>query len=901
MNTTNATAAPSADTSLAAAAGFSRYARRLIEAEPELANTAHCERPFDRSEMARFLAAADLRDEAGLMQSLRVLRKRVMLRVMARDLAGTADLPEVVATMTALAEASLATAVEKLAAWLEKQHGQPIGATSGKPQKLHVVGMGKLGGGELNVSSDIDPIFVYPEDGETDGTTPISNHEFFTRLGRRLIFALSELTADGYVFRVDMRLRPYGDGGPLAVSFDMLENYLITQGREWERYAWIKGRVVTGDRGPELMELVRPFVYRRHLDYSAFASMRDLHRQIKQEVARRDIAGNIKLGPGGIREIEFTAQLFQLIRGGRHPELRRQATLAVLPVLAERNLLPRETADELTVAYVLLRRLEHRLQYLDDQQTHELPASGDDRQALAQSMGYADYAGLTEALDRHRATVTRHFEQLFAEAPQDQHPLAGLWQESTDPERSTTQLAQLGFQHVSDLYHRLAAMRQGARYRQMPATSQARLDRLVPLAIETAAKSKNPDAALERVLGLFESISRRESYLVLLEEYPQALSRLTDLVAASPWVAGYLTQHPILLDELLDTRTLYAAPDWPVLLATLRVQLDDAEDDVEKRMDLLRHFKHAQTMRLIAQDLAGTLPLETLSDHLSDLACVILGEVLRLAWADLPRRHRDTPRFAIIGYGKLGGKELGYASDLDLVFLYDDDAPDAAQHYGRLAQRINNWLSTITAAGVLYETDLRLRPDGAGGLLVSPLASFREYQREKAWPWEHQALTRARFAAGDADIARAFEALRIEILRQPRDLAELKREIMEMRQKMLDSHPNPTPLFDLKHDRGGIIDVEFIVQYLVLGYAGKHAELTGNIGNLALLKLAGTLGLIDDSLAAAVHDGYRTFRKLQHSLRLQGEKYARVNAESVAASARAVRDLWTRVFAQDKD
>lgn len=896
MESNNARAASRADSLLDAARGFSRLARRLLEAEPQLATETDCERAFGDAAMRTLLAAQPAGDEAGLRRALRVLRKQVILRLMARDLGGCADLAEVLATTTELAQAAIPFALARLDALLSEHHGRPRGSDTGGVQQLHVVGMGKLGGGELNVSSDVDLIFIYPEDGETDGAKPLSNHEYFTRLGRRLIGALNEVTEDGFVFRVDMRLRPYGDSGPLVMSFDMLENYFITQGREWERYAWIKARPLTGDRGAEMMELVRPFVYRRHLDYSAFASMRELHRQVRSEVMRRDLFENIKLGPGGIREIEFIAQVFQLIRGGRDPEFRRQPTLEVLALLSARNLLPSAAVAELDDAYVFLRNLEHRLQYLDDRQTHALPENAEDSLAIAHSMGHPDYAGLRAELERHRAHVTRQFDQIFAAAPPDQHALAGLWQDASDPERSIVQLASLGYRRPRELQMRLGAMRASPRYRQMPAASQLRLDRLVPFAIETAAAARDPDATLERIMELFESISRRESYLALFEEYPQALAQLAELVGASAWVAQYLTQHPILLDELLDTRTLYSAPDWPALTRVLRAQLDDAAGDTERQMDVLCHFKHAQTMRLIAQDLGGTLPLETLSDHLSDLACVILEQVLRLTWSALRSRHRETPRFAIIAYGKLGGKELGYVSDLDIVFLYDDDAPEAPENYARLAQRINGWLTSITPAGVLYDTDLRLRPDGASGLLVSPLASFREYQEKHAWVWEHQALTRARFAAGDAAIGREFEALRIAIMRQRRDLATLARDIVAMRKKILDAHPNPTALVDLKHDHGGIIDVEFIVQYLVLGHSHLHPELTGNIGNLALLKLAGRLGLIPQVRALAAHDAYREFRRRQHRMRLAGEKYARVPPSDVSQHTQAVLDLWQTVF-----
>ena len=871
---------------------LSRYLDQQLKADNTLLSEVDLRQPVSVA-MTGVENCASLAD---LKRALRRLRRQTMARLIVRDLAGWANLAEVTAAMSALAGISIQQALDWLTHDLEQSYGAPIGETSNAPQQLMVVGMGKLGGGELNVSSDIDLIFVYPEEGETSGPRKLSNHEYFTRLGRALIGVLSELTEDGFVFRVDMRLRPYGDSGPLVASLAMLENYLVTQGREWERYAWIKGRVLTGERGPELMELTRPFVFRRHLDYSAFASMRDLHAQIRREVARREIAANIKLGPGGIREIEFIAQVVQLIRGGRDAALRRQPTLEVLALLGERNLLPASAVEELTQAYVFLRNLEHRLQYLDDAQTHTLPASTDDQALIASAMNHADFASFAAELEHHRNRVSLHFNEIFAAAPAEQHALAGLWQDNSEANGSIEKLAELGFKQPRELCERLAHMRNSARYRQMPAASQARLDRLAPLAIETAANGLDADLTLARLLQFLEAVSRRESYLALLEEYPQARERLADFMRSSPWIADYLTQHPILLDELLDARTLYAAPDWGVLASALRSALDDAGDDTEKQMDILRHFKHAQTLRLVAQDLAGTLPLETLSDHLSDLACAVLREVLRLAWLGVRQRHCDEPAFTIIGYGKLGGKELGYASDLDLVFLYDDAAPEAPENYARLAQRIVTWLTSATAAGVLYDTDLRLRPDGAGGLLVSSLASFRAYQTGQAWVWEHQALTRARAVAGNAAIAQAFESLRTVLLRNPRELATLRNEITAMRQKMHDAHPNTSGLFDLKHDAGGIIDVEFIVQYLVLGHAHAHPALTGNIGNIALLKLAGELGLISTDLAETTRNAYREYRSLQHALRLQGERYARVPPESQAASVNAVRGLWHMVF-----
>ena len=895
MDSPNAQQAASADAPLARASRLSRYVHRLLEADPSLALDAGMERPFTADEMRAALAAAPAGTEDTLKRELRRLRRRVMLRTIARDLSGLAPLAEVVTTATSLAEVTLAHALARLDAQLGAQHGRPVGAESGREQQLHVVGMGKLGGAELNVSSDIDLVFIYAEDGETRGPHAISNHEYFTRLGRRLIAALSEMTEDGYVFRVDMRLRPYGDGGPLVSSFDALQAYFITQGREWERYAWIKARVLTGDRGAELMDQVRPFVYRRHLDYNAIAALRDLHRQIRTEVERKDIAHNIKLGPGGIREIEFLTQVFQLIRGGREPELRAQPTLAVLPVLARKNLLPASAVTELTRAYGFLRALEHRLQYLDDQQTHDLPRPDADRALVAEAMEFRDYGAFDAALAAERATVTRHFQEIFAASPEGGHALAHLWAEGADREKSIHSLAALGFRRPADVEQRLRSLRAGGRYREMSAASQAQLDRLVPLAIAAAASGEDPDAALERLLDLLEAVSRRGAYLALLIEYPHVLSRLAEMMSASPWAAQYLTAQPILLDELLDARALYEVPHWPSAARQLRSQMDGAAGDTERQMDILRHFKHAQTMRLLAQDLAGLLPLETLSDHLSDLACVVLEETLRAAW---PARqaHIAAPRFAVIAYGKLGGKELGYASDLDLVFLYDDPTPDAPVAYARYAQRINTWLTSLTSAGVLYDVDLRLRPDGAAGLLVSTFASYREYQMGKAWLWEHQALSRARFVAGDRAIGTEFEALRVAVLRKEREPAALRREVAAMRQKMLDAHPNRSQLFDIKHDRGGLVDVEFAVQYLVLGYAHAHRELTGNIGNLALLKLAASLGLIPEDRALAAHAAYRRFRQLQHSLRLKGEKYARIDPQQVEREARAVRELWASVM-----
>jgi glutamate-ammonia-ligase adenylyltransferase len=903
---------------LCAPAG-SRYAQRLAQARPELfqAELAAIERAFDADAMRAFLAAQPAGDEAKLKRALRLLRQQVMLRVLLRDLSGRAPLAEVVASMSDLAELSLGYALGHLCVWQEAQHGTPM--SNGKRQALMVVGMGKLGGRELNVSSDIDLIFVYPEEGETvcerESQRPLSNHEYFTRLGRKLINAIAEITEDGQVFRVDMRLRPNGDSGPLACSFDALENYFIAEGREWERYAWIKARVVAvsgnpvpaagdnsslapggGDLPGELAAIARPFVFRKYLDFGAFAAMRSLHAQIRAEVARRDLAEHIKLGPGGIREIEFIAQAFQLIRGGRDPELQARPTLEVLALLQKKGLLPAQAVAELGAAYDFLRRLEHRLQYLDDAQTHELPVGDEDQSLIAAAMGFDDYAAFMARLDAHRRQVSRHFDGVFAGPVQDQHPCTPLWMGTLDAEAAHERLAALGFSDSAAALARLTGARASQRYLQLPEASRERFDALVPRVVELAAKAGAPEAALARALDLLEAISRRGAYLALLHEYPQALEKVVQLLDASGWAAAYVTRHPLLLDELLDARTLYGAPDWKEFAAGLRAQLARHEGDAERLMDLLRESHHAQVFRLLAQDLAGQLTVEVLADHLSALADLMLAITLQLCWAQLRSRHRDVPRFAIVAYGKLGGKELGYASDLDIIFLYDDADARAPELYSRLAQRINTWLTSATSSGVLFETDLRLRPNGASGLMVSSIDAFREYQEKDAWVWEHQALTRARYCAGDAEVGAAFEAERIAILRRSRDPEALRREVVAMRQQILDAHPNRGDLFDLKHDRGGMIDIEFIVQYLVLAHAQRHPQLTGNLGNIALLKMAGELGLIPLATAMQVRDGYREYRKRQHAERLNGAQYARVEHGPLRAYIDATLELWKTVF-----
>ena len=840
---------------------LSRYATQVLAAHPEFAAEVEMARsaraPFSADEIVQALQGSDTDDVAAFKRRLRRLRQRVLLRTMARDLAGTdmhgtANLAEVCRAMSELADASIRAALARLG-----------------ERDLIVVAMGKLGGGELNVSSDIDLVFVH-----RDAAQP----ERLERTGRRLIALLSEVTGDGYVFRVDMRLRPYGDSGALVSGFDALEAYFVGQGREWERYAWIKARAVSGSDADikSLAEIVRPFVFRKYLDYGTLEAMRRLHAEVRRDVARRELAGHVKLGPGGIREIEFITQALQLVRGGRDPELMARPTLLTLSLLCRKRLLAEDAETELADAYVFLRNVEHRLQYLDDAQTHELPDTEDDRARLAQMADFASWEAFYAALNAHRAAVTRHFQAVFADpgAETESRP----WPD----------------------HPRLTALRASQRYAQLPDDSRRRLDVLIPALAAAAAATPDPEATLARGVDFLEAIARRASYLALLAERPEALERVARMIGASSWAADYVTRHPLLLDELLDDRVLYSPPDWREFEDELRAALAAAGDDVERQMNALREEHQSQQFRLLAQDLAGLLTVEVLADHLSRLADLVLQVALEASWAQLPSRHREQPRFAVIGYGKLGGKELGYASDLDMVFLFDDAEERAEQNYLRLAGRYNNWLSANTSSGPLFETDLALRPSGSKGLLVSSLSGFDEYQQHSAWIWEHQALTRARYCAGDKSVGDSFEKIRIKILTRKREPRTLAREILAMREKIHAAHPNTSGLFDLKHDRGGMIDIEFAVQFLVLAHSHRHAELTGNLGNIALLGIAANLGLIDARNAEDCRNAYRTFRKLQHGLRLNQARYARVPLEQVEAQAKAVRQLWEEVFSNYK-
>lgn len=853
--------------------------------------------PIDAARIAGLLASCELAGDPG--RALRRARRFLILALMERDIAGQASLEEVCTAMSAFAAQATTIALRAAARPLAEQFGVPCDG-EGQPQDLLAVAMGKGGADELNVSSDLDLVFVHRAQGETSGVQPdgtparrgrLPVAEFFHRVARATIGLLAEADDSGFVFRIDTRLRPNGDSGPLVSSLTMLEQYFHAQGREWERFAWLKGRVIadSGLAGPAaratdeqaLAQVVEPFVFRRYLDYDVFDRLRAVHALIRDEAARRDTRRHgfdVKLGRGGIREIEFAAQLFQIVRGGHDPGLQHRATLPALAAIAERGLLPADEVATLAAAYRLLRRTEHMLQYREDEQTHRVPEDPALRADVAAMLGM-EPAAFDAALARATAAVDRIFNDLLAEPEAPDEALATL-----DETRLDAEVARL-----------LEGMRSGSRYRAARDEARQSIERL----LASAQALDTPAAGMAGLIELCETVCRRPSYLALLAHHPEAFERVLRMISRSQWAARYLARHPIVLDELIGGEIL-APLDFDAWDALLRERLEAAQrdgvPDTERQMDIMREVHHATVFRLLAQDIEGLLPVEALSDLLSEVADRLLRFSLDQAWAQNPKRHREDPRLAVIAYGRLGGKELGYTSDLDLVFLYDDEDPRAQEAYAVLVRRLSTWLSARTAAGILFEVDLRLRPNGEAGLPTASLRSFENYQRDEAWPWEHQALTRARSCAGDAAIGARFEEIRREILARPRDPARLRDEVVAMRQRMHDGHPNRSEQFDLKHDAGGMVDIEFMVQYLVLCHSGAHPELLDNAGNIALLDRAARAGLLPAETAAQLAQAYRRYRRLQHAVRLDGAQYARVDAQEVAGDAALVTRAWSALF-----
>ncbi|MBP8185739.1 MAG: bifunctional [glutamate--ammonia ligase]-adenylyl-L-tyrosine phosphorylase/[glutamate--ammonia-ligase] adenylyltransferase, partial [Pseudomonas sp.] len=863
------------------------------------------------------------------------LRNRQQLRIIWRDVNRLAELRETCGDLSAMAEACIDLAYN----WLYSRHcaqfGTPIGARSGEPQHMVVLGMGKLGAHELNLSSDIDLIFAYPEGGETLGAKrPLDNQEFFIRLGQRLIKALDAITVDGFVFRVDMRLRPYGTGGALVLSFNALEQYYQDQGRDWERYAMIKARVVAGDQqaGKQLLEMLLPFVYRRYLDFSAIEALRAMKQLIQQEVRRKGMADNIKLGSGGIREVEFIAQAFQLIHGGRDLSLQHRPLLKVLKVLEGQGYLPPAVVTELREGYEFLRYTEHALQTLADRQTQMLPDGELERARVAFIMGFADWPSFHQQLLYWRGRVDWHFRQVIADPDEveGEETLAcvggewlPLWEDSLDDEAACRQLQDAGFVDAQSTLQRIKGLRSGGQVRAMQRLGRERLDAFIPRLLAQAAEHDQPDLVLERVLPLVETVARRSAYLLLLSENPTAMQRLLNLCAASPWIAEQMTRFPSLLDELLNAARLFKPPLAPELAAELRERLTRIpEDDLEQQMEALRHFKLAHRLRVAASEIAGTLPLMKVSDYLTWLAEAIIEQVLALAWRQTvskygaPKRADGSlcdPDFIIVGYGKVGGIELGHGSDLDLVFIHDGDpqaetdglkAIDGAQFFTRLGQRIIHLLTAQTNSGQLYEVDMRLRPSGASGLLVSSLGAFGRYQESEAWTWEHQALVRARVLVGCPRVAAGFEAIRAQVLGRLRDLDTLRAEVSEMRAKMRDNLGSkdtaagtaanafePSVRFDLKQDAGGIVDIEFMVQYAALAWSCEHPQLLQYTDNMRILDGLQQVGRLPAADVLLLQEAYKAYRAAAHRQALQKQP-GLVSGEQFYPERHAVMRIW---------
>ncbi len=862
----------------------------------------------------------EVRDEAALHRTLRRFRRYQMVRIIWRDLAGWASLDETLEDLSALADCCIARTLALLHSWSEAELGTPLGP-DGEPQSLVVLGMGKLGARELNLSSDIDLIFSFRGHGPVRDNDRLSSEQFFRRLAQRLVQALDNTTGDGFVFRVDTRLRPFGDSGPLVLSFGAMEDYYHAQAREWERYAMVKARAVAGEPGDveELMAVLRPFVYRRYLDFAAIESLREMKQLISRELARKGMSDNVKLGPGGIREIEFIGQVFQIIRGGREQRLQIRPIQPVLNLLGELGLLPFYVVHELQSAYRFLRLVENRIQAWQDRQTHALPKDDEGRLRLARSMGFPDWEGFMAVLDRHRQRVQGHFDKVFA-APQaedgdeGESPYASLWKSGLDDDQAVPLLQRSGFEQPEQAVQRLRTFHNSAACRNLGQRGRERMDRLMPLLLEAASGVGAADQTLERVLRLLEAIARRTAYLALLVENPIALSQLVRLIAVSPWIGDQLSRHPLLLDELLDPRRLYSPLRHEDLVNDLDVMLSNVDaQDQEQQMERLRQFAQSNMLRVAAADLTGVIRVMVVSDYLTEIAEVTVQAALEQCFGHLAQRHGrpqgilgDDTGFAVIGYGKLGGIELGYGSDLDLVFLHGNRGAQGSTDgntpipndlfYARLAQRFIHMLNTRTPSGILYEVDTRLRPDGAAGLLVSSLDAFAHYQAESAWTWEHQALLRARPVAGDPAVRSRFRAIRLDVLARERDQDQLRKDVREMREKMRASlDRSNADQFDLKQGHGGIADIEFMVQYAVLSQAARHPDLLDWTDNIRLLGSLAHHDLMPGQTADELAHIYRALRTDYHRYSLQNQP-GLIPVDRLTDERRRVVEMWRELM-----
>jgi glutamate-ammonia-ligase adenylyltransferase len=842
--------------------------------------------------------------------ALRILRQWTMARLLTQDCEHQAPLETVTLAVTHLAEVALDEACQQAFRDLDARHGLPM-TTAGKRAEFWVIGMGKLGARELNVSSDIDLIYVYDEDGETTGNDQglgkISVQEYFTRAVRSIYTLIGDTTEHGFVFRVDLALRPNGNSGPSVLSLGALEEYFLVQGREWERFAWMKSRVIAPRSSIEngsaasLRGVVLPFVFRRYLDYNVFESLRTLHQQIRDHAAKRSAghperANDVKLSRGGIREIEFTVQLLQVVRGGQFPELRTRPTLDALKRVAKAGLMPVETAESLAKAYVFLRKVEHRIQYLDDQQTHVLPTQDQDLNWIAHTMGYSDSCDLLADLDAHREIVAHEFDILLG----GDQACKGC---QTQGQHDRPELEAVLDLFKGEARKRLAHWQDSAKVKSLRDDARARLMRLLQRTAQWLQEGRVAEDAVVRMADWMEPLMRRESYLAMMLERPAVHERLLRLLGAAKWPARYLVQHPGVIDELAGGDVLkqrFVAADFESELQARREALRrTGEDEEENLLNLLRRAHHAEVFRTLARDVEGCLTVEQVADDLSAMADAVLRVTALWCWSCLKNRHRETPQLAIIAYGKLGGKELGYGSDLDIVFVYEDDDERAQEVYASFVRKLINWLTVKTAEGDLFEIDTALRPNGSSGLLVTTFDAYANYQQQRgsntAWTWEHQAMTRARFVMGDAHMKVRFDQVRHAVISAQRDPILLTQEIITMRNRVRLAHPVKAGFFDVKHSPGAMVDAEFAVQYLVLMHTQTHPELADNVGNIALLQRAEAAGLVPQGVGFAASAAYRELRRVQHKARLN-EEPTQVGGSLLKAQQDAVWALWQAVF-----
>jgi glutamate-ammonia-ligase adenylyltransferase len=867
--------------------------------------------------------AASAATSADAQRLLRCWRRREMLRIAWRDIVASVSVRETLRDVSNLADACIRAASQAAHTHLAGNFGAPRTA-AGTKAELVVLGMGKLGGRELNFSSDVDLVFLFEGAGETDGPRCIDNQDYFTRLGRELIRLLDARTEDGFVFRVDMRLRPFGDSGPLVVSLASLEDYLHQHGRDWERYAWIKARAIVGEHiyAAANQEFVRPFVYRRYLDFGVFESLREMKTLISREVARRDRQDDLKLGMGGIREIEFIVQSLQLVRGGSDRRLQGSALLEVMRMLDRTKSLSSGEIRELTDAYLVLRKAENAVQMIRDEQQHTIPSEPSDRARLCVNFGLPSWPDASARIDAARRCVTRQFESLLLGGPEAQRKmgeeaLGWLESEGVDVAR---ELAQGGFPaaEIPAVARQLEAYRHAAPYRRLDEPGRRRLRAILQRLLSRAASQASPATVVERVLRVLDAIGARSSYLALLREQPPALDRLIDVCSISGFLARQIAEFPLLLDELIDANAFDELPSREGFVRELQARTERLPaDDPEREVEVLRTFQKVAVFSTALADLTGRLPLMRVSDRLTDIAELIVQCCMDLAWQQMTKIHgvpvcgesREAGRavtVAAAGYGKLGGWELGYGSDLDLVFLHDSAGEhqqtdgarpiDNGLFFLRLGQRIVHLLTMHSAAGRLYEVDMRLRPNGKGGFLMTGIEAFERYQLQEAWTWEHQALLRARAVGGDDALRRRFEAVRKAVLCTAIRRDSLRQDVLEMRRRMRRELGQSDPaLFDIKQDAGGIGDIEFLVQYWVLGAAAEHPELTTHSDNIRQLEGLALAGIVDSATARWLEETYVNYRTILHHLSLEGGQRV-VDAAPHAATRARVLEIWRAAF-----